>query len=483
MRVFEDLTGKWQAIQPAVDLPVHLLTWNADATQDEEEDEGQDDAITRRAAHLCLSCCAILLGDKLPGNCCSNPRQIRLWVIKSKGDGLLPKCPTCGGQKGGYQSVLRELSTGEDAATAVLAEAVVRALPEDDITKPAHGRRLLAFSDSRQRAAHFAPYLGRTTAETQYMKPLVDAIRFSVNAAGEGEHGATFDAIADCFLTFAKKQPYLIIRKTSDEDGEFTSSIKRPGQLFRDDMDTLKRECLISLLQHFTAPLRSKNNLPGLSLAWTQVEWNDEQRQECPIRLSELFSDGDELGWHVLQNLLQVVLRRRAIDLPDGILLGQIQSVGPKAVSMHHSRAGSLDGRRLMRWNPYTAQQVERVVESSPQAEIIARFLQKDKLQDRALISAVLDKIWDAFRDLEILRKVHADEFVLPYDHLLVETDGTWFSCIRCGALTPLPIRDTCVIPGCGGTLQRLLLPERSSRWINHHWYRRYTDTDPFRSK
>jgi hypothetical protein len=480
LRVFEDLTGHWQAIRPAVDLPAHLLTWNVNNLEEEDDDE-QDDGIGRREAHLCLNCCGILLGGKLPEKCCSNPKQIVLWVIKNpKANGLLTKCPTCGGQKGSYQSVLRELSTGEDAATAVLAEAVVRALPEGDISKPAHGRRLLAFSDSRQRAAHFAPYLGRTTAETQYMKPLVDAIRATVaDSTAANEHGATFDAISERFLTFAKKQPYLIIRKTSDEDGEFTSSIKRPGQLFRDDLETLKRECLISLLQHFTAPLRSKNNLPGLSLAWTQVEWNDEQRQECPSRLPEVFSEGEELGWLVLQNLLQVVLRRRAVDLPDGILLGQIQSVGPKVVTMHHNRAGSLDGRRLMRWNPYTARQVDRVVLSSPQAEIIARFLQKDKLQDKALISNLLDKIWDTFRDLEVLRMVHADEFVLPYDHLLVEMAGTWYSCVRCGALTPLPIRDTCVIPGCGGRVQPLLLPDIRSRWIDHHWYRRYTETEP----
>jgi hypothetical protein len=376
--------------------------------------------------------------------------------------------------------VLRELSTGEDAATAVLAEAVVRALPEGEVDKPAHGRRLLAFSDSRQRAAHFAPYLGRTTAETQYMKPLVDAIRNSVAAAAAaGEHGATFDAIADRFLTSAKNQPYLIIRKTNDEDGEFTSTIKRPGQLFRDDKDTLKRECLISLLQHFSGPPRAKTNLPGLSLAWTQVEWNEEQIHECPRRLAELFADGEELGWAVLQNLLQVVLRRKAIDLPDGILLGQIQSVGPKAVSMHHNRAGAFEGRLMIRWNPYTAKQVERVVLASPQAEIIARFLRKDKLKDGAVISTVLDTVWAAFRDLSILQKVHADEFVLPYDYLLVETAGKWFSCVRCGALTPLPICNTCVIPGCGGMLKQLSIADQQLRFANHHWYWRYTVTEP----
>ena len=477
LRVFEDISGKWQTIQPGVSRPVHLLSWDTDAQQEqEEEEEDQADAKTEREASLCLNCCALSLGDRLPSDCCTAPLQIQLRVISSEGDGLLKSCPTCGGQKGGFQSVLRELSTGEDAATAVLAEAVVRALPEDDVAKPAHGRRLLAFSDSRQRAAHFAPYLGRTTAETQYMKPLVDAIRDTI--AGAGGQGVSFDDVADRFLKVAQKQPYIIIRKTNEEDGEFTSTIKRPGQLYKDEREVLKRECLISLLQHFTSPPRSRNTLPGLALAWARVDWNDDQREQIPSRLAEIFKDGDQLGWAVLQNLLQVVLRRKAIALPDGIALGHVQPVGPKLVTMHHNQADSLDGRRRMRWNPYTAKQKKRVVQASPQAEILARFFIKDKLADEALLSDCLDKIWDTFRDLEVLRQDYPNEFLLPYDHLLLETTGTWFACNRCGALTPFPIRDVCAIPGCCGTLRHVNSEEFITRWQNHHWYRRYTETE-----
>lgn len=98
----------------------------------------------------------------------------------------------------------------------------MRALPEEDAAKPAHGRRLLAFSDSRQRAAHFAPYLARTTAEKQYMRPLLDGLQEAAQTTG-GE-GASLDDVADRFLKSVQKQPF---------------------------------ECLITLLQHFTAPLRA----------------------------------------------------------------------------------------------------------------------------------------------------------------------------------------------------------------------------------
>src|SRR5262249_38893327 len=162
----------------------------------------------------------------------------------------------------------------------------VRALPEEDVSRPAYGRRLLAFSDSRQRAAHFAPYLARTTAETQYMKPLLDAIQDAVSASAGS--GASLDDISERFLKFAQNQPYVVIRRTNDEDGEFTSAIKRPTQLYKDEREILKRECLISLLQHFTAPARARNTLPGLALASVSVDWNDEQREQLPRRLGEI---------------------------------------------------------------------------------------------------------------------------------------------------------------------------------------------------
>ena len=273
LRAYEDGSSRWQSAAPTVSRPVHLLTWRNDFLGDDEsEPENGDRAFDgERQASFCLRCRALSMGAEFSENCCQDPDHVRLWVLRSEGNGLLKVCPTCGGQRGGFQSVLREVSTGEDAATAVLAEAMVRALPEEDITKPAFGKRLLAFSDSRQRAAHFAPYLARTTAETQYMKPLVEAIR---EATKDGP--ASFENISERFLKFAQKQPYVIVRRTN-EDGEFTSVIKRPGQLYKDERDILKRECLISLLQHFTSPARARNTLPGLALASVHVDLNEDQ--------------------------------------------------------------------------------------------------------------------------------------------------------------------------------------------------------------
>ena len=239
LRIYEDRFGKWQNVSPSVNSQVHLLSWSRDSVQEEADGEDEVNDGNTRDASLCLTCRALALSTDLQGDCCTNPIQIHLRVLLSEGDGLLKLCPTCAGQRGGFQSVLREFSTGEDAATAVLAEAAVRALPKEDDKRPAHGRRLLVFSDSRQRAAHFAPYLARTTAETKYMKPLLDAIHDAVTSSNG--QGVSLDNIAERFLKVAQKQPYVIIRKTNDEDGEFTSRIQRPGQLHSEERETFKK--------------------------------------------------------------------------------------------------------------------------------------------------------------------------------------------------------------------------------------------------
>jgi hypothetical protein len=154
----------------------------------------------------------------------------------------------------------------------------------------------------------------------------------------------------------------------------------------------------ITLLQHFAAPLCARNTLPGLALASAAVDWNSDQRDELPKRLPGLFGLGADQGWRVLQSLLGIFLRRKALILPEGILLGHLMGTGPKVVTFHHNFQDSMDGRQRIRWNPYEAKQKKRVITASPQAEIVARFLGKDKFQDEAVIARLLDDVWAAFR-------------------------------------------------------------------------------------
>jgi hypothetical protein len=474
LRIHTDGAGRWQSTAPTVATATYILTWNNLDFEDAADDQGF------KETRLCLNCRSMAAGADLASTCCDRPDHVGLWVVPdADADGALKRCPVCRGERAGFASVLRDFGTGEDAATAVLAEAMIRALPKEEAQRPANGRRMLAFSDSRQRAAYFAPYLARTTAETQYMRPLVDAISEEIGASGGS--GASFDDIARRFLKRAEEQPYVIIRRTSEDDGEFTSEIKSGSRLRGEDRQALRRESLLALVHHFTSSPLARNTIPGLAIASCNYDWNGEQRHELPRRLPTVFRDGEEWGFAALQNLVQIFLRRKAIVLPDGITLAHLMRQGPKTVAFHRESNDTISGRQRYRWNSYKAQaQRDRVVRRSQQAEVVAQLLGKDKFRDNIEIAGILEAIWDAFRDFEVMHPSAEDpnEYRVPYGHLTVRQDETWHFCRRCGAPTIFPVRDACLRPGCGGALTRFTRAEIERLWQHHHWYHRYTRTD-----
>lgn len=467
--------GAWQTIRPPLDVQDILLTWQRlDSDQDDDDDEGRMSDVK-----LCLHCRSIGSDEGLQ-TCCLLPNHVVLYLIPSN-SGEHKICPLCDGRAAPYPSVFREFATGEDAPTAVLAEAIIRSLPEepDGLDKPAGGRQLLAFSDSRQRAAHFAPYLERTTAETQYMRPLADAIIERVLKSPAG--CASFKEIAESFLDKARSQTYLVIRETGDDGGEYTSKTVKGSELRNKDCNRILQESLISLLDQFTTTPRVRRSLIGLGIAAVEYDWNPRQRQQIPGSLPKLFTQGDNAGFAVLQALIQVFLWRRALSLPEGITLAHIISPGPKEVSFLHKDAGPKDGRDRRRWNPYFAKRIkETVARRAPQAQIMSAFLGVEIISSESLISEMLDDVWRVFRDLKVTspHPSNPTEFQIDYEALIVQQQDRWFACSRCGILTSLAIGGICYFAGCGGNLNAITSGELTHRLKNNHWFHRYTGAD-----
>src|SRR5205823_3422825 len=86
--------------------------------------------------------------------------EVRVWMVHTEAE--LPTCISCGGR-----NTVTSVRADSDAAQTVVADAFYRCLPEAAVPPcqpvvaeyPGKGRKLLAFADSRQSAAYFAPYL------------------------------------------------------------------------------------------------------------------------------------------------------------------------------------------------------------------------------------------------------------------------------------------------------------------------------------
>jgi len=167
--VLRHLTG--QPDDPRGEKAYFLLAGEtAGLDEDEAVATGEDlDSITEDECEryvLCVACGAIAPGIGADPGCECDPSSPRVTLrrVDLQGKPELQRCVSCGA-RGGAGVVYRFL-TGQDAPVSVLATALYQALPAstdaamEDL--PGQGRKLLAFSDSRQDAAFFAPYLEHT---------------------------------------------------------------------------------------------------------------------------------------------------------------------------------------------------------------------------------------------------------------------------------------------------------------------------------
>lgn len=466
--------GKWQLSSPPNVKPeARLLTWSTGY----DEYSGDEDESTGRQAWVCLQC-GIYSDEKEKPESCGAHHVARLSVLNGDSEGNLPVCPRCGGQHGKYPSVLRDFRTREDAPTAVLAETLIRNLPFDEKDEvraelPAHGRNLLVFSDARQRAAFFAPYLEQTTLETAYMGPIVSAI---TEEEQRKSRPVSFGEITRAYVRGMEKRRMSVINK-KDKNGVDYFDLILKKRLRSSDKSEAQHAVELLLYQNFCSSYRNKTSLPGAGIAALLFDFNEEEREKLPKTIPEIFRGEASAGWDALHALLNVFLLRKAIALPHDISTRDILNPGPEAVTFQLEFSGKRDGRQIVRWNPYLApaKGVRRAVSASRQLDIVARLTKMDKEKNAKELSSILTRIWDAFKDSMLLEaQSWPGEFRLDPSLVHVTRLGPWGLCDRCGRLTTLINLGFCLSPGCQGKVQNLGVDEFEKLFERNHYRQRY---------
>ena len=142
---------------------LHLLRVPADASEVEDEDETAIEQAPEDAPtdwRICASCG--FLGDQDNRCTCGGP-QLEVRAANAGKAEPLRRCLSC--QRHSTSSLALRFVSGSDAPVAVVATSLYQSLPEPMKGRrrvSAGGRKMLMFSDSRQDAAFFAPYLRRT---------------------------------------------------------------------------------------------------------------------------------------------------------------------------------------------------------------------------------------------------------------------------------------------------------------------------------
>jgi hypothetical protein len=151
----------------------YFLLWrdSESIANDEDQEVANPEEVVKkgRTYRLCGRCGHV--ADGLIGCGCTEPSAMRtIVVIDVPEDKGLSKCYLCG-----YTgtSVVRGFTFQQDAPAAVIVTAIYQRLEN----KAGSKKKILAFSDSRQDAAFFAPYLKYTYDRLLFRRLIVDALQ------------------------------------------------------------------------------------------------------------------------------------------------------------------------------------------------------------------------------------------------------------------------------------------------------------------
>ena len=440
----EETYGSSSRLVPRVgDTDRH--TWialTADTHSDDEDELVWEEEVSeiRDAIEICIDCGS--LGTQGASTCssCGSVSMRSGRVIRGHSR-RISGCVVCGSRTNGQ---VRLFDTGADAAAAVIATSLYQHLPIDAgpaADNPGGGRKLLAFSDSRQGAAFFAPYLATSYQRLLQRRLLLQGIQESCDA--DRGPSRLDDVIAH------------------------TSRIATNADFFarRDSRQAKEREISLWLAQELVA-FDTRQSLEGLGLIDLRLEGLSRIASQ-PVW--ETLGLTQELAEDLLTELLVTLRTQGAVSFPAGVDPADEAFAprrGPIYVREHQS------DKKILSWLP-TAGMNRRL-------DYLTRVLKACGATQPA--SAVLDDIWRALThgsDPYLARSSHPRHdrvFQLDYTWMLVNprsADAPSYRCSVCAKTSTRNVLGVCPTLRCAGTLvEEHSGPQRSADNHYAHLYR-----------
>lgn len=419
---------------PRVEIPgtfnsnnIFLTPVSIDGATDEDGDEDEEvfgiavgiDVGSTDVRALCTICGAL---DESSATCSHDAARRKFIHTKPKDvDSPLRKCVICSHQAN--SPVVNRVQTGQDAPTAVIASSIYQELPSigELSEKVGGGRKLLCFSDSRQDAAFFAPYLERT-----YMRNVQR--RLVLETLSTSEEVMRFEDMVPSLVRKAV-QSHLI-----GEDDGMSPEVSVRKWLLREALNIDGRQSLVGIgLVRVTARIPIGNTTPS---SLSKLGLNDE---EC---------------MNVLQVLLGTIREKGVINLPESVdIADPIFSPRNVVLRMRETSDGKILG-----WSPKPSRTnarldyLEKILKLHSSSES-----PRDVLRDlwSELSSAGGD--WGSLFTVDNTNGIPSLCFnYKSIDFKIVSVGEEIFECDSCRRVSYYNVRNVCPRYKCAGNLHKL---------------------------
>ncbi len=441
----------------------YLLAREVSATIDEDEDvaTGSESSVIDdgRAALFCVHCGVIAPANSF-GCGCGDRRVTRMvYCLPTSDDGEPRRCISCGARS--PVRIIHRFLTGQDAPVSVLATALYQQLPsssdKDSAFLPGRGRKLLIFSDSRQDAAFFAPYLERTYQQVLHRRLILQTLQSDPDgSAGE----LRLDDAAETIL------------RQANAVGIFPERMSRNEQ---------RRHVKTWVMQEFVA-LDRRNSLEGTGEI--QFRLVQPRRWQAPPVLQTApwnLTDGE--CWIIFALLIDTLRQQGATTFPDSVDPTK-EEFEPRNKMLFVREAQSKSFAGILSWIP--------TKKSNRRFDLLDRLLCQlaPSLSDeerRQHVLSTLQGIWRMMTESSSPWSEHLVSTSLAQEGVVYQVSHAFweivplqsraiYRCTRCQTLTAMNLRDLCQTNGCKGKLRAFSARQETSE---HHYRYLYEHFDP----
>jgi hypothetical protein len=412
---------------------------------------------------LCLACGAIAPGDGANSGCECDPAspKVTLRRVDAGDQPELRSCVSCGARSN--SGIVYRFLTGQDAPVSVLATSLYQTLPpsSDEAMEdlPGQGRKLLAFSDSRQDAAFFAPYLERTYQQVLRRRLLLKTLLEDPD--GQEGHLRLQDVIGR-------------LQRQAENAGVFSQ---------RHSYDERQTLMATWLMQELIAWDR-RINLEGLGLLKFRLVRPDRWSPPSPL-LGRPWNLTDDEAWQLVSLLLDTLRFQGVVTFPNNVD-PRDEAFAPRNRALFMRGQDAEPKYGIFGWLPKRG--------NNRRLDILIRLLERTTdLPEEERHRVALDTLKGLWRHLTDPGSAWRDH--LPSENIkkagmvyrishhfwevvpLVETTEPVYRCNKCRGLAHINVRGVCPNYRCNGTLEPVDLA--GPGWVQNHYRHLYQFLTP----
>ncbi len=442
-------------------VPIIWLSLRPESSQRVDEDdvveEGEESVQNMSSnspspMYLCAICGRIADVSTFDSGKClgHDPKVIKIFKLENKPRRSVPRqCPSCLNNHG---TVASRVLTGKEVPVAVLATSLYQKIPvspkSEEAQYPGGGRKLLMFSDSRQDAAFFAPFMNNTYNKLKQRRYLVQALEKAPEPIDLEE------------LSRLTRKEAEQAKEWNEDAGNGKRRKDAEGWVLREWIATVRRQALEGVGKAIFR-LRKPKNFSAFA--------NSSVLSEEPWNLKE----GEQ--WKLIQVLLDT-LRHQGIVSFDGFSPEPTDDIfKPRNVACYLRSASSNASLHIYSWEPATEHHTNKrlnylerlAIDNGVSQENVRSFALKALKNIWSCISQPNSPLNGLFetglfykRESNLCRLKSQRWEVISADNAKI------YHCNTCGTVAAFSVHRICSMSGCKGVMQPF---ELTNRQKNHY--------------